>query len=352
MNDKNKYKIIENSKAKCLRSELYNYNFDKKTGYFERWGKTKDEKDDPQFSYVGPEIADIEIVEGKCSGNCPWCYKSNSIDQDIKYMNYETFVKIFNNLPRTLGQIAFGITDIDANPDFKSIVRYCRNNDYQYIIPNVTINGNNMTDEWYDFLVNNMGAVSVSHYSDDICFNAVNELTKRGMKQVNIHKLLSDNTYDSCIDLINKRISDDRLKDLNAIVFLSLKQKGDRNTLKPLIDLNKYEYLINYALDKKIGIGFDSCGSTKFLNFIDNNKKYSHFKSLVEPCESTCFSLYCNTQGKFFPCSFIEDEIKWENGLDLIKYNDFIKDIWYHEKTIDFRNNLLNKCRNCPYFKI
>jgi len=344
------YIIKENETWKCLRSETYNYNFNKKTGYFERYGTSKD--DDPQYSFAGPEIADIEIVEGKCSGNCPWCYKSNSIDQDINYMTFDVFKEIFHKLPRTLTQIAFGITDIDANPDFKEIVEYCRNNDYQEIVPNVTINGNNMTSEWYDFLAKNMGAVSVSHYNNDTCFNAIKELTDRGMKQVNIHKLLSESTYKSCFDLLKKRKEDSRLKDMNAIVFLSLKNKGDRNNLKPLTNQEDYNILIMAALDNNIPTGFDSCGSKKFEKFLDVHSEYEHFRQYVEPCESSLFSTYINTNGKFYPCSFIEDEIKWGKGLDVTNCNNFIKDIWNNKKTIEFRKLLLSGCRNCPYFNV
>ena len=56
---------------KLLRSPTYNYDFNLRTGTLARWGRTKDE--DPVMSPVGPEIADIEIVTGGCSGHCPWC---------------------------------------------------------------------------------------------------------------------------------------------------------------------------------------------------------------------------------------------------------------------------------------
>ena len=43
---------------KKYSSPLYNYLFDRTTGKFARWGKTKE--DDPKYSITGPEIADIE----------------------------------------------------------------------------------------------------------------------------------------------------------------------------------------------------------------------------------------------------------------------------------------------------
>ena len=65
--------ILETDKTKIVKSEDYNSVFNKQTGFFARWGKTKDE--DPQFSKY-PEIADIEISSGKCHNNCPFCYFS------------------------------------------------------------------------------------------------------------------------------------------------------------------------------------------------------------------------------------------------------------------------------------
>ena len=67
--------IFENKNAKFLRSEIFNYNLDKKTGYMETWGKTKEE--DPEFCPFGPVIADIEITT-ICNGGCKFCYKSNT----------------------------------------------------------------------------------------------------------------------------------------------------------------------------------------------------------------------------------------------------------------------------------
>lgn len=68
-----KFKVIENDNEKTVRSEKYNYNFNKKTGFFARWGKT--ENDDPLYAPM-PEILDIEVTT-KCNGIngvvCPFC---------------------------------------------------------------------------------------------------------------------------------------------------------------------------------------------------------------------------------------------------------------------------------------
>lgn len=41
-------------------------------------------------------------------------------------MSLETFKALFHKLPTTVCQIAFGIGDINANPDLFKIMEYCR----------------------------------------------------------------------------------------------------------------------------------------------------------------------------------------------------------------------------------
>jgi hypothetical protein len=96
-----KYKVFENNDKKFVRSENYNYNFDKKMGEFIRWGKTLD--DDPIMA-PSCEIADIEIST-VCNGiglsmetrkPCPWCYKSNT--SCGTNMSFEIYKKILDKL--------------------------------------------------------------------------------------------------------------------------------------------------------------------------------------------------------------------------------------------------------------
>jgi len=68
--------IEENNKVKICKSKNYNSLFDKKTGFFARWGKNKE--DDP-ICAPGCEIADIEIVSGgNCLGKCNFCSPSGT----------------------------------------------------------------------------------------------------------------------------------------------------------------------------------------------------------------------------------------------------------------------------------
>ena len=339
--------IHKETHNKHVRTKDYNYNFDYSTGYFERWGKTKEE--DPEFAQ-SPELIDLEIST-ICNKKCKFCYKSNT--SVGKNMSFDTFKIIFDKLPKTTTQIAFGIGSLEANPDLWRIVSYCRKN---YVVPNVTINGQNITKGQYDMLSYYMGAVSVSHYNDKECFDSVKELTDRGMTQCNIHQLVSMETLDSCFDLIKKTKVDSRLEKLHAIVFLLLKPKGDRNTLTSVKDIKKYKELVYFALKNKVDVGFDSCSSPSFLKAVKDHQYYKSFNQSADPCESTLFSLYISVDGKAFPCSFTEDQPEYK-GIDVTKVKDFTKEVWNGEEIVKFRKRLLNNkdcngCRNCPEFDL
>ena len=262
-------------------------------------------------------------------------------------MSFKKFKKLFSRFPKCLTQIAFGIGDIDSNPDLYKIMNHCRVNK---IIPNITINGSRMTDYHYKQLVSLCGAVAVSHYDDNTCFNTVKRLSKEGLKQVNIHKLLCEETYNDCFKII-----DSNVKGLNAVVFLWLKPKGIRNSFTQLISLKKYKKLVDYAFEKKANIGFDSCSASTFLKAVKDNNNFKELEMMVEPCESTLFSYYINVDGVGYPCSFTEGENY--KGIDVLNCNNFIKDIWFHKETKKFRNKLINNkncmdCRVCQEFNL
>jgi len=265
-------------------------------------------------------------------------------------MSYEVFVKLFHKLPKTLTQIAFGIGDLSANPDLFKILSYCRSNDYNYVVPNITINGYNLTNEYADQLVKLCGAIAVSRYTPkDVCYDAVNKLTNKGLEQTNIHMLISEDTYEDCFEVMKDSKTDPRLKKLNAIVFLTLKPKGKRNTLKGIKSLDKYKKVIDYALENDVRIGFDSCSAPLFMAAIKDTK-HSKLSQLCEPCESYLFSMYINVKGQTVPCSFLEGEGFKE--IDVLSINDFTKDIWYNKNVIEFRKKLLNNDRKCFVFDL
>jgi len=359
--------LIITDKEKIFMSENYNMIFDMETGNLMRWGKTKE--DDPDFCPYSPEILDIEISDichgigsngdgiGSNSSDpspCRFCYKSNT--GHGKNMSFETFKKIIDKFPKILGQCALGIGDIDSNPDLWKMMEYARS---VKVIPNITINGWNLTDEYALKLSQLCGAVSVSRYSNkDLCYNAVKKLTDLGMTQINIHQIASSESMNDCYELIEDCNKDERLKKLNAVVFLMLKNKGRAKNIKK-IDFREYSNMINCAIDSGVKIGMDSCSASLFQKSIKDRKEYNDIVQMIDSCESFMFSLYVNVEGKVFSCSFCEGEkdVNWDEGLDILKADNFLKDIWYHEKAIEFRKKLRynldeNGCRKCPAFDI
>ena len=348
------FEIAENNNMKIFKSEDYNYIFSKNNGMFMRWGKTL--KDDPIMCKFGPEIADIEIstiCNGPFGTPCSWCYKSNTgKGENMSLKLFEECIETINS-NNTLTQVALGIGDIQANPDLWAIMEYCRS---KGIVPNITINGK-ATEEEFDKLAALCGAVAVSNYGDDICFNAVKELTDRGLKQVNIHQILADETLEDCMALIDKRKTDPRLEKLNAIVFLTLKPKGNRNTMHKLSNKEKYKMLMAKCEDRGVTVGFDSCGALPYFEYSRGTKNEEMVKLFAEPCESTLFSIYINTKGFSFPCSFTEG-LKDYPGV-FVPTAEAVEDVWYNPQFKLFRERLLKtecgnefKCRTCPHFDI
>lgn len=324
---------------KKVRTPNYNYNFDEETGYFERWGKSLE--DDPQYSPIGLEILDWE-VSTVCHQGCKFCYKSNtSVGENT---SFETFKSVVEKIP-TLTQIAFGIGDITGNPDLFKMFEYCRSKN---IAPNVTINGSGLTDEVAEKLVSLCGAVACSNYSKDVCYGAVEKLTSLGLKQVNIHQLLAEESFGQILELLQDIQSDKRLSNLNAVVFLSLKKKGRGEGYHKLSE-DKFNYIADYCLNNNIRFGYDSCSSTKFLKAIEGRKDFEKISQMIEPCESGLFSGYMNTEATFYPCSFSEGIVE---GIDVTKVDDFLQDVWYSPLTIDWRKKLLNNCRSCPIYDV
>lgn len=348
---KKEYKILENKKLKILKGEDYNFIFNKQNGFFARWGKQKE--DDPDFSPVGPEIADIEIST-ICSGVgsvCKFCYKANT--PTGKNMSLETFKKLFEKLPRAVSQIAFGIGDINANPDLWKIMEYTRENG---VIPNITVNGFGITDEIAQKLVNVCGAVAVSCYDKNYTYDTVKKLTDLGMTQINIHQMICEENFEFTKSVIQDRMTDERLKNMNAIVFLSLKKQGRAKKGYTQLSQEKFKELVDLCLDKNIAFGFDSCSAMKLLESVKGNSNYKQFETVSEPCESTLFSSYFSVDGKFFPCSFVEGTDGWEDGIDIINMDkNFLEGLWYNEKTKEFRNKTIecrHNCQSCSVFDI
>lgn len=393
--------VLENKRARIVRSDGYNTNFDKETGLFMRWGKTKE--DDPVMSPL-PEILDLEISQGKCSGKCPECYKCNGDVEDTYNMSFDTFKKVFHNIAKTvveveyedgtggvgeynesfacwniaetkdeidtyirtkltnngykvkevriynkglLSQIAFGICDLDTNPDFIRMMRYCREFD---VIPNFTFNGNGLTEEFADRIAGLAGAVAISVYNKEKAYNCVKMLTDRGMKQINFHCISHDKSYDKILSIIDDIASDKRLKKLNALVLLRYKPKGNGIGKFNQLTIEQYRNIIYHAKDKGVSIGFDSCSAPLYLKAIKGDAELEKTEIFVEPCESSLFSSYINCKGEFYACSFCEGVGMWQTGINVL--NKDFKEVWDDAQTKKFRDILLKNNRHCPMYNL
>ena len=358
------YIIVDCELAKVCVGNDYNYIFLKKdifgfnTGYFQRWGKTVEE--DPLYSPVGPEILDIEISQNGCppiidkdgnSSNCRFCYKKNT-NQPPTNMPFYIFKEIFDKFPKCLTQIAFGITGVKTNPDFIKMMLYCRENG---VIPNFTLSGADLDDLIALELSKVAGAIAVSVYSTnkDVCYNTVKKFTDLGIKQTNIHCMVSQETLPFVYEVLKDIKEDSRLSKLNAIVFLGVKPKGRAKGNFHSLTKEQYSELIKIALDLKVQFGFDSCSCHKFLNSINDLKLDKKFISNAieasEPCESSLMSAYVNTFGEYWHCSFTEEE-SGQEFVDVITAKDFLKDIWYSSSVRKFRDKSIEFNRECIVF--
>lgn len=325
-----------------FRSFLYNYDFNNKTGVFERWGATKEQ--DAVFSPFGPELADIEISVGDCSIGCLHCYKSNT-NRAGRHMSLDTFKTIADKLPSTLTQIAFGITDIDSNPDFIHILECTRKKD---IVPNFTLSGAGLTDSIAVRCAELCGAIAVSVYphTKDLAYNTVKTFTDLGMEQVNIHLLYHQNNQDFVYGVLRDTKSDVRLKELNCVVLLGLKPKGRAQSGYSPMCYTDFSNLVKWCFDNEMRIGFDSCSAYKFEKFVrENMSERVDLLVVSESCESSLFSIYIDVDGNAWPCSFSENE-SGVVPVSLSTCNDFLQDVWYSDSFNGFRSRLLDGCEN------
>jgi len=360
--------IAENDEVKVYKSKEYNAIFNKVTGFMARWGKTKDE--DPLVS-PSNEILDLEIST-RCNKNCKFCYKGNTSDGGTT-MSLQTFKDILHKFPKTkagiyfLQQIAFGIGSVSDCDTLFPILNYTRENN---IIPNLTVNGKNISDQEITDLANVLGGIAVSHYNDKECFDTISRLAKAKeqdkatLKQITIHKLLAEETYDSCIGLLDKIEANKELRNnLNAVVFLTVKPRGPTNTYTPINDNLKLNRLFSLAQEKGIQFGCDSCSAPAVLKWIEATEQNEMMES-IECCESCLTSFYVSVDGFAYPCSFMDGVGDWETGINMLEVEDFTDDVWNHPRILEWREGLVkssqncsncsmkDSCRSCPVFDI
>lgn len=290
------------------------------------------------------------------------CYKKNSGDQPTHNLSFNDFVKILHRMPPVLTQIAFGILNISTNKDFFPMMTYARMNG---VIPNYTTHGLDVNKEIAEKTARLCGAVAVSIVNKEKTYDAIKMYTDAGMTQVNIHYMLSEETFDRAFTIMGDMKSDPRLAKMNAIVFLQYKSKGrEPNKFHSIKSVENYRKLMAYAQENGISIGFDSCSAPLFMKAMEGTAKFDQVIQYAEPCESGLFSSYISHTGSFYPCSFLEGGTQWDEGLDVLNCRNFLTDIWYHPRVIGWRNTLIassigckscklkDMCRSCPEYDV
>jgi len=357
--------LYESDRRKFVRSESYNYNFRKSDGYFMRWGKTYE--DDPQFSPFGCEILDLETSIGSCSFGakedgtpalCKFCYKNQRFGPGT-HMTLSTFARILDRLrlkpdgALALSQVALGLTDLDANPDLIPILRHARKNG---VVPNFTCSGPGVSESLVQECAKYVGAVAVSCYTfnRDLCYKTAWLFSEAGVKQTNVHLLY----YKQNKGFVKEALAE--MADIpwiNAVVLLALKPVGRAadNSLTP-VTYPEFKEIVEYAMEIGAPLGFDSCTAPKFMKFVNESdmsqREKDHYATVCEPCEAAAASAYLNVFGDFYPCSFMEGVGDWETGLPILECDDFLSDIWFHERSVAWRDNLISRGRTCPQYNI
>ena len=261
-------------------------------------------------------------------------------------LNWET--DICNCSP--LLQLAFGITNLDANPELLQICGFALKIG---ITPNVTCHGKDIvSDEFLKTLCGLCGSIAVSRYDKNKTYDFLERLWFNGCRQTNMHVLVAEETYDDVIEAIYDTANDKRLANLSSIVLLFLKQRGRGEGYTKISD-KKAHSIFKTAIDNNVKFGFDICCSHRFTGFIKKyNNQEMNFPDVYDFCDSARFSGYVNTLGQYCPCSFIENNGMWLHGPSVLECDNFIKDIWMGEKNELYRSILLGRDNTCLYYDV
>lgn len=357
-----KFDVFETDKLKSVVADGYTHIFSKESGASYRYGKTV--ADDPTRA-PAPELLDIEIgtvldveaaeryrederyhvVDRGCNGiGCYFCYKGNNRPGCTVSMSLVGFKQIFKKLPQTVCQIAFGITSVSDTPDLFRIMEFVRS---KGVIPNVTVNGVDVSDKHIEQLKALCGAVSVSvnRTNCHISFDCARRLLQAGMKQVNIHYVVHAESIAFGKILIDF-MSNDALFKNSALVLLTGKDKNCVGLTQARVA--QYAELVAHAAKQSVRLGFDSCGAHLYSRCIADHPEREALMRYVEPCEAGLFSYYINTFGIAYPCSFVEDRVSGESLRDM----DSFMDIWDGDLNREWSCKLNGCERRCPIYKI
>lgn len=315
--------------------------FNSVTGFYLRSGiideNGKDTGVDP-FMGSFPSLIDVGIM-GSCvhglTGHCKiGCYQ-NGPGQKAQNMKLDDWKRIVDEAKGKVFQIALGGRgDPNKHENFKEIVEYARLN---FIAPNYTTSGFELTDEEITATKQFCGSVAVSDYRHPHTYEAVKRFIAAGVT-TNIHYILSAYSVEEATERLKKG---DWPDGINAVIFLLHKPVGlgsQKAVLKrtdprlinfwKLIDQQKF----------KFQVGFDSCTVPGLLNYTNNIDFVS-----VDTCEAARWSMYITSDMKAHPCSFDNQGKKWEYDMT----NDTIQNAWNSEIFENFRDGFRKACPSC-----
>lgn len=312
--------------------------FDPESGQYWRINNQRGKSDAFRASF--PHLIDVGIMghcthgkSGLCKASGVQCYQDGE-HIDKPNMSIQNFKRIAEECRGKVFQFALGGRgDVDEHDNFEEILKICKAND---IIPNFTTSGYAMDPNKAFITSKYCGAAAVSWYGNAYTRNAIQYFLDAGVK-TNIHYVLSNNSIDEALYLINKRIFH---PSVNAIIFLLHKPIGlgtSENVLKKS-DVRVRKFFENITQDDlPWKVGFDSCSVPGFVSYgleID--------LALAETCEGARYSCYITSDMRLLPCSFDQEE-KWAVDIS----NKSIANAWESEEFDSFRREFLNACPNC-----
>lgn len=332
---------------KRIHTKDYNFYGDNGSGLTLRWGKTLN--DNPAYA-PWPELADISI-SNYCTKNCGYCYRDSN--ENGTFMSLTDYEHILDQLTSPdygpVFQVALGGGEPLEHPDFMAIIEATVQ---RKIVPNFTTNGLHLTEETVEKLKGKVGAIALSAAGiRDIDPDKVKIMNRAGIK-TNIHFVLSHQTIDEAIGLLEGRYNH-LLEGVNGLIFLTYKPKGRAEEAGCLRDSEEsYQRFLALANVNHCAarIGFDACFVPPLLHSTDVTADY------VDSCECGFFSIYVDEWMTVKPCSFsLGDQF----SFSLREYS--FAEIW-KEKLEPYRNLILSRtcvssCKNksdcrgaCPYY--
>jgi hypothetical protein len=319
------YRLKENDEIKIITSPRYNYVYNKKNNSFSRWGDTQNI--DLMFA-LSPEIVDLEI--------------SSKHEQSISNMTFSTFKIIFDKIPKFLTQIVFHISDTTTNPDLFKMMEYSR----KYgIMTNCIYSGSDIIDDHISKMIKLCRSIVINLIDKEKTFQLINKLILNKMKNIYINFILSKQSLDEAFKLIDE--IKERKMPVKAIIFSQYKSKEmEVDKFEPVTSVDIYKKIIDYSRTKQVNILFDSCSCALWYKSIEKTDQ-ENLANYGNQCESGIFNGFINYKGEFFPCSFIEGTNDWEEGLNILSAENFISDVWNHDRIKSWRINLYCTVQNC-----